>query len=288
MPRVLFATSGDHAGLTDDDRIAAAALEGHGIRVEPVVWESTPPESLAGAGAVVIRSCWNYHLHPQAFEEWITACEEHGVALVNSPALLRWNLHKRYLRELEERGVESVPTVWIERGSATPLAEVLRSAGWTEAVVKPAVSLSAHETWRTSPGEAGAHQGRFAALRGSTDVLVQRYLPEIATAGEWSLVFFGGEYSHAVRKRPRAGDFRVQVDHGGTALPEAPPQAVVRAAARVLEAAPEPPVYARVDGVEMDGRFVLMELECLDPVLFFGAEPAAAERFARRIVDRLR
>lgn len=286
MRRVLFATSRDHPELTADDRLAVAALDGLGIEVAPVVWADTPPEMLNGGDAVVIRSCWDYHVYPEEFERWVTACEQSGAAVINAPALLRWNLHKRYLRELEAQGVEIVPTVWVEGGDARPLGEVLRGAGWSEAVVKPAVSLSAYETWRTSPGAAAAHQARFEALRRRGDVLVQRFAPEIATRGEWSLVFFGGVYSHAVRKLPKPGDFRVQMDHGGTARREVPPAVLVQAAERVLEVLPEPPVYARVDGIAVGERLVLMELECIDPVLYFGMEPLAAERFARRVVER--
>ena len=287
MRRVLFATSRDHPELTADDRLAAAALNGLGVEVAPAVWADTPPETLNGADAVVIRSCWDYHLYPEAFEDWVTACERSGAVVINAPALLRWNLHKRYLRELESQGVEIVPIVWVEGRDARPLGEVLRGAGWSEAVVKPAVSLSAYETWRTSPIAAAAHQARFEALRRSGDVLVQRYAPEIATRGEWSLVFFGGVYSHAVRKVPKPGDFRVQMDHGGIVRREVAPRALVQAAERVLEVLPEAPVYARVDGIALGDQLLLMELECIDPVLYFGLEPLAAERFARGVVERL-
>lgn len=288
MSRILFATNRDNPELTADDRLAAAALGALGVHVAPVIWNEAEPESLEDVDAVVVRSCWDYHLHARAFGGWIDALEQAGVPVVNRPPLLRWNLHKRYLRELEERGVEIVPTAWVEEGDAPALAELLATAGWREAVVKPAVSLSAYQTWRTSPGEAAEHEERFAALRTAGDVLVQRYVPEVTTAGEWSLVFFGGEYSHAVRKRPRQGDFRVQMDHGGHAVPEAPPPALIADAERAIASLPELPAYARVDGIEVRGRLVLMEMECIDPVLYLGTHPPAAERFARRLVAEVR
>ncbi|HEX2190444.1 MAG TPA: hypothetical protein VHG51_16165 [Longimicrobiaceae bacterium] len=285
MTTVLFATSEEHPALTGDDRIAAEALRERGVGVEPLVWSRPGAAAPDGVRAVVIRSCWDYHLREDAFRAWISALEERGTPLVNPPGLVRWNLHKGYLLELEARGIPVVPTARVRGGDERTLREHLDSAGWEEGVVKPAVSLSAYETWRVRRDDAAGHEARFRRLRERGDVLVQRYLPEIVSGGEWSLVFFGDEFSHAVRKRPKPGDFRVQVEHGGSSRPEDPPRALVHAAARVLEVLPHPPTYARVDGVAVGGRFLLMELECIDPVLFFSAHPAAAARFAERIVS---
>lgn len=285
--RVFFATAGEHPDLTADDRVAAAALAERGVRVEPLVWTRADPASLDGA-AVVIRSCWDYHLRPDEFAGWISALEARGVPVANAPELVRWNLHKGYLRELEERGVPVVPTRWVERGDPRTLGEHLDAAGWAEAVVKPAVSLSAYETWRVSRAEASGSEARFARLRAAGDVLVQRFVPEIASGGEWSLVFLGGEFTHAVRKRPKPGDFRVQSEHGGSVDAPPPPGELVEAAAGVLAALRRPaPTYARVDGVVAGGRFLLMELEVIDPVLFFSAHPPAAARFAGLVAGLL-
>lgn len=286
MTTVLFATSDEHAALTADDRLAADALRGLGLRVEPLVWSR--PDAVPGDGAaVVIRSCWDYHLREREFRGWIASLEARGVPVLNAPALVRWNLHKGYLREMEARGIPVVPTAWVRADDPRPLGAHLDAAGWEEAVVKPAVSLSAHETWRVRRDEAAAHEPRFRRLRAAGDVLVQRFLPEVVSGGEWSLVFFGGEFSHAVRKRPRPGDFRVQVEHGGSSAPEAPTPELVDAAGAALRAAPGVADYARVDGVVAGGEFLLMELECIDPVLFFAAHPPAAARFARRIEERV-
>lgn len=284
---VLLATSPDLPALDDDDRPLVEALGALGIGAAPLVWSDPAALDLPPGEVVVVRSCWDYHLHPARFLGWIDALEGRGVELVNPAPLLRWNLHKRYLVELGERGIPVVPTELVESGRGPTLAEVLARRGWERAVVKPAVSLSAHETWRLSRAEAAGQEARFAALRARGDVLVQRFVPEIVSEGEWSLVFLGGEYSHAVRKRPKAGDFRVQSDHGGRATPEAPPAWVLEGARRVLDSLAETPVYARVDGVAAGGRLLLMELECIDPSLFLGAHPPAAERLARLLTSRL-
>jgi len=160
---------------------------------------------------------------------------------------------------------------------------LLEQAGWDEAVVKPVVSANAHETWRTSRARAADDEPRFRAIASRERVMIQPFLPEIVVDGEWSLVFFGGEFSHAVVKRPGAGDFRVQTDHGGSAVAARPDDAILAVARAALRCIPGDWLYARVDGCVVDGTFRVMELEALEPSLFLAWAPEAAERFARTI-----
>lgn len=282
---ILFATAPGIPALTQDDQIAADALQSRGIHVAPLVWSAAPDG--ARADAVVIRSCWDYHLREAAFRAWIDRLESDGTPVINSPALVRWNLHKSYIAELEHHGVAVVPTVLVRSGDTRRLREVIEAAGWHEAVVKPAVSLSAWETWRVPLHDADAHEDRFVRLRAQGDVLVQQFLPAVSSAGEWSLMFFGERFTHAVRKLPKEGDFRVQTEHGGSVFHEIPPQRLIDAAERVLRALPGRPVYCRIDGVEAEGTFTVMEVEAIDPVLFFSLYPPAATHFAEEIVNHL-
>lgn len=281
---IQFATAPGIA-LTEDDRIAAEALAACGVEVDTVIWSTR--HATAGVDAVVIRSCWDYHLREAAFRTWLERLEAAGVRVINPPALVRWNLHKAYIGELSSRGVAAVPTAFVDVRTTPSLHDILAAQGWTEAVVKPAVSLSAYETWRLAAHDAHQHEDRFVRLRARGDVLVQRFLPEVMAAGEWSLMFFGATFSHAVRKLPKAGDFRVQTEHGGSVLIDTPPQSVVDAAARALHALPQLPVYCRVDGVVVDGTLLIMEVECIDPVLFFALHPPAAGLFAGAVMTHL-
>ena len=285
MTRTIGFLTSDEVGLAEDDRRLVAPLERRGFKIVPLVWDAAPPAE--PPAAIVVRSCWDYHRKQAAFKRWLAAAEQGPVPVWNPPAVLRWNLDKHYLRDLAARGVAIPRTVFVPQGAATSLAALLDEHGLAEVVVKPAVSLSAYRTWRSDPGQAGAHQAEFAALLADGAALVQGFVPEVLTAGELSLVFVEREFSHAVRKRPRAGDFRVQMDHGGTREPYTPPAWMITRAAACLDAVPGPLLYARVDGFEVDGELVLMELELLDPVLFFGVEPAAAERMAAAIAARL-
>lgn len=148
---------------------------------------------------------------------------------------------------------------------------------------KPAISLNAFGTWRTSLNTAVLDEKQFAEQVGTQDLLVQPYLPEITSKGEWSLIFFRGQYSHAVLKRPLAGDFRVQREFGGEAIPAAPTADLIQQGKSILSIVPQDLLYARVDGIERDGRLVLIELEINEPLLFIKSSAGAADRFADAI-----
>ncbi len=283
-----------HPALQPDDALLADALRRAGATAVPAVWND-PAVRWDAYDGIVLRSTWDYFLVPAEFSAWLAQRERGPVPLVNPPAVVRWNADKCYLRELAARGVGIVPTRFVEPGDgAATLAEILEAEGWDAAVAKPAVSAGSHETWRTSRAAAAGDQARFATLVMDAAVLVQPFVREIEEDGEWSLLFFAGAFSHAVRKRPARGDFRVQEQFGGVSLAEAPPAGAVEAAGRAIaEAAavcgvdPAELAYARVDGCMVQGAFALMELELIEPSLFFTQHPPAAEHCAQAILRAL-
>ncbi len=276
--RIGFVTCGEHRQLTPDDRLSIPLLGARAIEVVPTVWNEPLAEDLDG---LVLRSTWDYHVKLPEFLAWVDSVEARGIPLWNGPSTIRWNVDKAYLLEVERRGVPIVPTRHAPRGSGARLSTLLEEAGWTEAVVKPSVSGGAFETWRARGLEPD--DARFARQLVAMDCLIQPFLPELVSAGEWSLMYFHGRHSHAVLKRPAAGDFRVQEDFGGVASPVEPPPWVIASAQRALEAAGHETLYARVDGVVRKGRFELMELELVEPSLFLESAPGAADRFAAAI-----
>jgi len=283
VSRIALATYAKLPTLNDDDRLLVPALAALGVTAVPAVWDSSDVcwDELQG---VLIRSSWDYHLRAPEFLAWIARLERAGVTVWNPGDLLRWNHHKRYLRDLAAGGgVATVPTRWLARGDEVDLPTLLADAGWREAVVKPAVSASAFGTWRTSTASASGDQARLDQMLSAGDVMVQPLLPEVSDAGEWSLLFLGRRFSHAVLKRPAPGDYRVQWEFGGSAVSAAPADHLIADAARVIAAVPGDPLYARVDGVEREGRLVLMELELIEPHLFLGWDARAAGRLARAI-----
>lgn len=297
MPEIALVTYLESPGLSPDDQLLGSALAARGATVHVTPWDA--PAEWSRFDLVVLRSTWDYYLRPDEFNSWVDHLEALRVPLLNPYAVVRWNGDKRYLLQLEQRGVGIVPTALVERGTAPSLETLLRDRGWAEAVVKPVVSAAGHETWRTTMATAGVDEGKFRSLvdRAAGGVFVQPFMPEVVDDGELSLIFFDGRYSHAAIKRPRPGNFLVQHVHGGTYAPTTPALSVIEDAARVLAAAALSagvPVtdfaYARVDGVvRMEGgtpRLVLMELECLEPALFFLQAQEAATGFAELLIAR--
>ena len=285
--RVALATYSKLPGLAPDDHPLVPALAALGIAAEPVVWDDQA-RWWNGFDAVVVRSCWDYHLRIDRFLAWLAAVESDGVPVINAARLLRWNADKRYLLDLTARGIAIVPTRLVPRGASLALTQVLTELDLDEGVVKPAVSASAHSTWRTDLRRAEVDEPQFRAVVAAGDVLVQPLLPEVVETGEWSLVCFGGEPSHAVLKRPAPGDWRVQGELGGSAEIRPAPAGLAQSAARILEAAGAgASTYARVDGCQVDGRFRLMELELIEPQLYLGLESSAPGRFAAAIAAAL-
>lgn len=289
MPRDLYIAFATHAGLdglTRSDRIAADELERRGSAVLPVPWNAS--RDWTRFDAVVIRATWDYYKHPKDFLAWLERLERERVPLWNPVRLAAWNMRKSYLQDLERAGVAVVPTAWISQGDDVgSLAELVRARGWQDVVVKPAVSANADRTWRTRGDITEREEREFSALLAEDDMMVQPLLESLGRDGEWSFMFLGGEFSHAVLKRPASGDFRVQSIHGGTVSRANPRPEWVSQARAALEPVTEPWLYARVDGCILDGRFVLMELEMLEPDLFFNLAPEAAPRFANSLEARV-
>ena len=271
-------------GFEREDGVVAR-LRAAGHEVTPWVWTLPAPVDY---DLVIVRSPWDYHLHAARWFAWLDGLT---VRCLNPVDVLRWNSDKSYLLEL---GVPIVPTVIASRGMSLAAA----MGDWADVVVKPVISASAHRTWRTGPGaEPSASalrdpiraEERFEAELALSNLLVQPFLPEVLETGEWSLVFIDLDFSHAVLKRPKGGDFRSQEEYGSRLQRLDPPDFVLAAARNALAGAPirEHLLYARVDGVGREGQFYLMELELVDPTLFLEHEEGAAARFAEAILREL-
>lgn len=282
--RLAVATCADIPGIHPDDAPLHAALAAQGIDALPCIW-TDPAIDWTAFDAVLIRTPWDYFQRHAEFIAWL---DRLPVPTINDRALLRWNSDKRYLLELQAHGVDIIPT---ERVAGIERVRVLDMPPGREIVIKPTVSGGA---WYTERGRVGdpAFAAAVQRLPAEFEYLVQPLIPEVVTDGEWSLLYFGGEFSHAVLKRPAAGDFRVQAQFGGSEEARDPGPALRASADAALRATVAcghaDHAYARVDGVVVDGRFLLMELEMIEPHLFFSHRPAAATRFAEQLAARLR
>lgn len=260
----------------------AAALARAGAEVQPIPWVDAG--GLSGFDLVLPLVAWGYHLDYVRWLDFLERADEQQLPLINPPALLRWNSDKAYLAELGELGVPTVPTLAVESCCDADLEEARRHFGSRWLVIKPPVSASAMGAHRIGPDDELPADSRGKPM------ILQPLIEEIARTGEFSLMLFDGEYSHAVVKRPRSGDFRVQEYHGGETCPcDAPPAGAVALAKEALAAAPARATYARVDIVPDDeGTLRIMELELIEPALFLEHSPDAGSAFVRSILSAAR
>jgi glutathione synthase/RimK-type ligase-like ATP-grasp enzyme len=284
--RVALATYRHAPHLAPDDRALVPMLEALGVGSAPTVWND---DSVAWRDfdAVIVRSCWDYHRHADAFYGWLDTLAAAGVPVWNSQDVLRWNSHKSYLHDLAARGVPAIPSLRITGDDLARLDALLAEREWTRLVVKPCISASGYETHALrTPLDAPA-RATIARVTALGDALVQPFAEEIPRFGELSFVFLDGHYSHAALKRATGAEFRVQEEHGGTLAPFEPSDTLIGETQAVLAAVGAPLLYARVDGIVRDGRFMLMELELVEPNLFLAMRDGAAGDLAAAIVRRL-
>jgi len=281
--RLALATCAHLPGVHPDDAHLADSLQRLGIEPTACIWND-PAVDWSRFDAVLMRTTWDYFKHVAAFKHWL---ERLPVPIINDRPLLRWNSDKRYLLELERLGVQIIPTRIVSAGE---LPVVLAAMRGQDVVVKPTVSGGGWHTLRGTVGDIAFAQA-LAQLPSELEYMLQPFVPEIVSDGECSLLFFDGRFSHAVVKRAARGDYRVQSEFGGSVEAIEPDAAIIASAQQVLDAVAAlghvDSAYARVDGVIVDGRFRLMELEMIEPSLFLGDRPDAAERFAGVVRRRL-
>lgn len=248
-----------------------------GWSVDIIAWDATNVD-WGSYRAVILRATWDYHRRPEEFRQWLADCRAASVALYNPPDLALWNIHKGYLLELADRGIPVVPTELLRRGEPLDLAALLEARDWDQIVIKPAIAATAHQTFRASRADVAQAGARLRDYLHQADYLVQPFVPEIVADGELSFQLFAGDFSHAVLKQAKPGDFRVQGDFGGTTALHEPSVRQLAGVKRVADAIPQPWLYARIDGVDIGGEFAVMEVELIEPELFLHMQSGSAEK----------
>jgi glutathione synthase/RimK-type ligase-like ATP-grasp enzyme len=256
----------------------AAALVSAGLEVETRPW--TEVGDLSEFDIVLPLLVWGYNRRIADWYAFLERLESEQLPVVNPVALLRWNSDKSYLAELDAKGVPTVATRLTEALQAQDLDDARAAFGCDTLVIKPPVSAAADGTFKINPGDG------FPPSVAGERMLIQPWMGAITTEGEYSLMFFGGAYSHAIVKRPKAGDFRVQPHLGGTELPCAPPAGAEALARAALAAAPAEAAYARVDMIADEaGQLRIMELELIEPSLWIEHAPDGGRAYAAAIVS---
>jgi glutathione synthase/RimK-type ligase-like ATP-grasp enzyme len=241
------------------------------------VWND-PSVKWSDYNYLIFRSVWDYYNFPDAFAAWLEALENQGIKTLNPLPIVKRNQHKFYLRDLQNAGIDIIPTVFISKNSGLNLSFLMEN-NWSKAVIKPAISAGSYATTLFSVDELSKIEAEYADIAVERDLLVQPFMPEIQTMGEISILFFNGVFSHAVLKKPKADDFRVQSQFGGAYEMYHPDASVLETAARIVKTFGNNLLYARVDGVLSNGKFLLMELELIEPDLYFNHFPEGKINF---------
>lgn len=291
MRQIAFLTMDSLAGFWAYDHLAVEPLRRRDCEVHDVSWRR-PAVDWSRFELVVIRSPWDYHHRPADFLQTLSAIQATGARLENCLDIVRWNLSKRYLQDLQQRGVQIVPTAWCPGLTTEGLEQLFARFSPAPLVVKPMIGAGGEHTWRLTGDSADPARQRALQFFSEREVLVQPFVPAVVEAGEYSLFYFRQNfrqhYSHCVLKTPQAGEFRVQEEHGGIIAAVEPEADLREAAERTLQCLEWQPLYARVDLVRLaDGSPALMELELIEPSLYLASDPQAPERFAEAIVDCL-
>ncbi len=285
MNKIAFITSSEDPNLTRDDLLTKPYLLQNGYQLEPVIWDQNP-QNLNDYSALVFRSCWNYHVKFSEFQNWLKSLNSLTVPIFNSLEISEWNLHKRYLLELQNKGVSVSYTQLIAQADLNPLLDTFFK-NQKQIVIKPAISLNGHETYLVEMADVFECKTRIAQVQKSGDVLVQEYLPEIKETGEYSFIFFNGQFSHAVQKLAKNGEFRIHIEHGGRRVAYHPSADEIKQAEAIVAMILENLLSVRVDGVLRHGKLILIELEIIDPSLFLENDPQSAKRFTEALLHNL-
>lgn len=281
MKKCAFLTLDETGDYVIDDEHAIEPLSALGWQVSTVSWRQTHTP-WSDFDIVIIRSTWDYWNDVPAFLATLERID-HETRLVNPLDLVRWNLAKTYMRDLQKRGVGIVPTLWENTLQAGSFTTLRGSLGTDDIVVKPVVGANGEDAFRIAENDSPERLAGIVARFHNRDCMVQPFIPNIIKEGEYSLFFFGGIYSHSILKIPAKTEFRSQEERGAEIKKVEPERKLLKRARQALDSLSPSPLYARIDFVRHEGDFLVMELELIEPSLYLRMDPSAPGRFAASI-----
>lgn len=287
MSRIAFLTMDSLEGFVSYDYLVRDILRQRGLRVDEISWRD-PNADWDAYDLVVIRSPWDYQQSCSQFLDVLARIDASRANLQNPLTVVRWNVEKTYLRDLQDSGVTIVPTAWLQSPKVADLTNLFQQLKADQVVVKPFIGAGATDTfWLNSDSSLELLQSIETLYQGRL-ALAQPFIESVLSYGEISLTFFGGTYSHTVLKTPKSGDFRVQEEHGGIIQRIDPAPDVVSFARRSLAAVQSDLLYARVDLVFLENQQpAIMELELIEPSLYLTYDDKSPQRFADAIESKL-
>ncbi|MGM9475478.1 ATP-grasp domain-containing protein [Pedobacter sp. GSP4] len=268
---------------SEDDKLLVFLRE-KGLTIEKVIWND-PAVNWADYTLAILKSPWDYFDLIEDFYAWLNQLESKNIRLLNPIDVVKWNSNKQYLQEIEAAGLKITPSVFVNKQQSIDLNHFFQQFNTSKLIVKPCVSGGAKNTFKVTADNVAEVNEKLNQLIQEEDFIVQPFLPEILENGEWSFIFFNGVYSHSLVKQAKPGDFRVQPAHGGSVHPQKPDQALIETAQQYINLFAKDCLYARVDGTFVNGEFLLMELELIEPFLFLNTDPQNYERYFKALQE---
>ncbi|MCH9694420.1 MAG: hypothetical protein K0U72_07920 [Gammaproteobacteria bacterium] len=285
--RVAYLVMEDRGDFVTDYSLSFAPIRSLGWEPQPVVWRSRPDWN--AFDAVYICAPWDYPRHADEFCRVLSDIDRSSAVLLNELSIVSWNLEKTYLRDIEAHGDDIVPSLWYDDFAPEDVPAFFSQHNVDKVVIKPTIGGSAMDTFVLSNPVPVEMLRSLVKTFSGRKFVVQPFVENIRDEGEFSLFFFNGEYSHAIQKTPAAGDFRVQEEHGAHVQAVMPSDGLRDVAEQVFSHLRPQPVYGRGDWVRgPDGRYLLMELELIEPSLYLRTDSAAAARFAAAFDQRFK
>jgi glutathione synthase/RimK-type ligase-like ATP-grasp enzyme len=268
--------------LTTSDQLLIPALAKHSVFAEAAVWDDKNVD-WQQYEYLVFRNTWDYFEKENDFNTWLDSLEKMGIKTLNTVQTIKKNKHKFYLRDLEKKGVNIIPTLFIDKTDNLDLTELIPSQ-WKKIVIKPAFSAGSYLTEIFDITAIKKINKQYLSIASEKELLVQEFIPEVQTLGETSFIFFNKKFSHCVNKKPTEGDFRVQVQFGGKYQLVHPSTFLIQKAQDIVNTFAEDLLYARVDGIIIENKLHLMEIECIEPDLYFNIAEGSIDTFVNSML----
>ncbi|MBB2147260.1 hypothetical protein GM921_17295 [Pedobacter sp. LMG 31464] len=259
-------------------------LKSKNLKIEKVIWND-PQVNWENYDLAILKSPWDYFDLITDFYTWLSDLESKNIKLLNPIDIVKWNADKHYLHDIEKAGLKVTQSIFLNKGEKINLQDYFEKLNTDKIIVKPAVSGGSKNTFKVTVATAEEINLKLNILLQEEDFILQPFLTEIEENGEWSFLFFGGKFSHALLKKAKAGDFRVQHSFGGTIHPQNPPQHLIATAQHYINQFAKGCLYARVDGALVNNEFLLMELELIEPFLFLNTEEKALENYYKALLN---
>ncbi|WP_395054040.1 RimK family alpha-L-glutamate ligase [Flavobacterium sp.] len=281
--KIALLTCQNLPNLNLPDQQLIPALAKYNITATAVIWDDKSID-WTQYDYLVFRNTWDYYEKQNQFNTWLNHIQALGIKTLNAIEIIQKNKHKFYLRDFENQGIKILPTIFIEKTNTLNLSQIIPSH-WEKAVLKPAFSAGSYQTQLFEVSQIEQINQQYQSIAQEKELLLQQYMPQIVTEGETSFIFFNKQFSHSVNKKPAIGDFRIQVQFGGKYTLVHPNKDIINQAQKIVNTFPDKLLYARVDGIIINNQLHLMEVECIEPDLYFNLSENSQTNFVNALLE---